>query len=181
MVIPNRFRDFVKHFRELYSHISIAGNVVTGEMTEELILSGADIVKVGICPGAFARPIPNWRWLSQLSAVIECADVIGLGGHIIADGGCNNSGDVAKGFAGGVHYAPCLEECLQDMMKEGERNPKRSTNEVTESCFKIGGKEALADTAPTKIEEKQFVEFYGMSSKSANNKHFGGLKDYLCP
>ena len=74
----NRFRDFVKQFRELYPHIVIiAGNVVTGEMTEELILSGADIVKVGIGPGSVCTTrIQTGVGYPQLSAVIECADVV---------------------------------------------------------------------------------------------------------
>ena len=95
----NRFRDFVKHFRELYPHIVIiAGNVVTGEMTEELILSGADIVKVGIGPGSVCTTrVQTGVGYPQLSAVIECADAAhGLGGRIVSDGGCTCPGDIAK-------------------------------------------------------------------------------------
>ena len=150
-------------------------------MTEELILSGADIVKVGIGPGSVCTTrVQTGVGYPQLSAVIECADAAhGLGGHIIADGGCNTPGDVAKGFAGGADYVMLGGMLAGHDEGGGSVITKRfRTNEVTESGFKIGGKEALADTAPTKIEEKQFVEFYGMSSKSANNKHFGGLKDY---
>ena len=100
-----RFRDFVMDFRLRYPHIVIiAGNVVTGEMTEELILAGADIVKVGIGPGSVCTTrIQTGVGYPQLSAVIECADAAhGLGGHIIADGGCTCPGDVAKAFAGGA-------------------------------------------------------------------------------
>ena len=98
----SRFRDFVADFRISYPHIVIiAGNVVTGEMTEELILAGADIVKVGIGPGSVCTTrIQTGVGYPQLSAVIECADAAhGLGGHIIADGGCTCPGDVAKAFA----------------------------------------------------------------------------------
>ncbi|WP_190321833.1 IMP dehydrogenase, partial [Enterobacter hormaechei] len=76
----------------------IAGNVVTGEMCEELILSGADIVKVGIGPGSVCTTrVKTGVGYPQLSAVIECADAAhGLGGQIISDGGCTMPGDVAK-------------------------------------------------------------------------------------
>src|SRR6056300_534590 len=103
----NRFRDFVARFRQQYPHIVIiAGNVVTGEMTEELILAGADIVKVGIGPGSVCTTrIQTGVGYPQLSAVIECADAAhGLGGHIIADGGCTCPGDVAKSFAAGADF-----------------------------------------------------------------------------
>jgi len=85
-----RFATFVRGFRQNYPNIVIiAGNVVTGEMTEELILNGADIVKVGIGPGSVCTTrIQTGVGYPQLSAVIECADAAhGLGGHIIADGG----------------------------------------------------------------------------------------------
>ena len=166
----NRFRDFVKQFRELYPHIVIiAGNVVTGEMTEELILSGADIVKVGIGPGSVCTTrVQTGVGYPQLSSVIECADAAhGLGGHIIADGGCTSPGDVAKGFAGGADFV-----MLGGMFAghdEGGGN-------VITKYFRTG--EVDSTGKKEHIEEKQFIEFYGMSSKSANNKHFGGLKDY---
>ena len=96
-----RFVDYVKHFRRNYPHIVIiAGNVVTADQTQELILNGADIVKVGIGPGSVCTTrIQTGVGYPQLSAIIECADAAhGLGGHIIADGGCSSSGDVAKAF-----------------------------------------------------------------------------------
>jgi GMP reductase len=102
-----RFATFVRGLRNNYPHIVIiAGNVVTGEMTEELILAGADIVKVGIGPGSVCTTrIQTGVGYPQLSAVIECADAAhGLGGHIIADGGCTCPGDVAKAFAGGADF-----------------------------------------------------------------------------
>ena len=66
-----------------------AGNVVTGEMVEELILSGADIIKVGIGPGSVCTTRKKAGvGYPQLSAVIECADAAhGLGGHIISVSG----------------------------------------------------------------------------------------------
>ena len=83
----------------------IAGNVVTGEMTEELILSGADIVKVGIGPSVCTTRKQTGVGYPQLSAVIECADAAhGLGGHVISDGGCACPGDVAKAFGAGADF-----------------------------------------------------------------------------
>jgi len=102
-----RFSAFIRQLRETCADIVIiAGNVVTGEMTEELILSGADIVKVGIGPGSVCTTrIQTGVGYPQLSAVIECADSAhGLGGHVIADGGCSSPGDVAKAFAAGADF-----------------------------------------------------------------------------
>ena len=167
-----RFADFVRKFRELYPHIVIiAGNVVTGEMTEELILAGADIVKVGIGPGSVCTTrIQTGVGYPQLSAVIECADAAhGLGGHIIADGGCTCPGDVAKAFAGGADFVMLGGMLAGHDEGGGEVIIKQyTTNEVE---YNQGGMQH-------KIEEKRFVQFYGMSSESANDKHFGGLKDY---
>ena len=103
----DHFAQHVKKVREAFPNIVIiAGNVVTGEMTEELILAGADIVKVGIGPGSVCTTrIQTGVGYPQLSAVIECADAAhGLGGHIIADGGCTCPGDVAKAFAAGADF-----------------------------------------------------------------------------
>jgi len=169
----NRFRDFVAQFRQQYPHIVIiAGNVVTGEMTEELILAGADIVKVGIGPGSVCTTrIQTGVGYPQLSAVIECADAAhGLGGHIIADGGCTCPGDVAKAFAGGADFVMLGGMLAGHDEGGGEVITKTyETNEVTKTDD--GFYESV-------YEEKQFVTFYGMSSKAANDKHFGGLKEY---
>ena len=145
-----RFATTVEKIREKYSElIIIAGNVVTGEMTEELILSGADIVKVGIGPGSVCTTrIKTGVGYPQLSAIIECADAAhGLGGHIIADGGCSSSGDVAKAFGAGADFV-----MLGGMMAGHDE----------------GGGEVIDGN----------VQFYGMSSDTANTKHFGGLKEY---
>ena len=103
----DHFAQHVRKVREAFPNIVIiAGNVVTGEMTEELILAGADIIKVGIGPGSVCTTrIQTGVGYPQLSAVMECADAAhGLGGHIIADGGCTCPGDVAKAFAAGADF-----------------------------------------------------------------------------
>ena len=171
-----RFSDTVKWYRNEYPNIVIiAGNVVTGEMTEELILNGADIVKVGIGPGSVCTTrIQTGVGYPQLSAVIECADAAhGLGGHIIADGGCTSPGDVAKAFAGGADFVMLGGMLAGHDEGGGEVITKHyKTNELE---YEVG--EHL-DNQKCKIEEKKFVQFYGMSSDAANTKHFGGLKDY---
>ena len=149
-----RFSNFVRKFRKEYPYIVIiAGNVVTGEMTEELILNGADIVKVGIGPGSVCTTrIQTGVGYPQLSAVIECADAAhGLGAHVIADGGCTCPGDVAKGFGGGADFVM------------------------------LGGMLAGHDEGNGKIVKvngEKYIEFYGSSSEVANKKHYGGLSDY---
>jgi GMP reductase len=155
--------------------VIIAGNVVTGEMTEELILNGADIVKVGIGPGSVCTTrIQTGVGYPQLSAVIECADAAhGLGGHIIADGGCSCPGDVAKAFAAGADFV-----MLGGMLAghdEGGGEVITKYYQTNELEYEVG--EHL-NNRKHKVEEKKFVQFYGMSSDAANTKHFGGLKDY---
>ncbi len=166
------FSRFIKKLRDCCPDIIIiAGNVVTGEMTEELILSGADIVKVGIGPGSVCTTrIQTGVGFPQLSAVIECADAAhGLGGHVIADGGCTSPGDVAKAFAAGADFV-----MLGGMLAGHDEGG----GEILTRYFKNGeveqGEEGWIDV----VEERKFVRFYGMSSRAANNKHFGGLKEY---
>ena len=164
-----RFVEYVKDFRKTYPHIVIiAGNVVTADQTQELILNGADIVKVGIGPGSVCTTrIQTGVGYPQLSAVIECADAAhGLGGHIIADGGCTCPGDVAKAFAAGADFVMLGGMLAGHDEGGGEVLTKfYETTEVDSEGYRVR-------------EAKQFVQFYGMSSDAANTKHFGGLKDY---
>ena len=164
------FAQHVKKVRDAFPHIVIiAGNVVTGEMTEELILNGADIIKVGIGPGSVCTTrIQTGVGYPQLSAVIECADAAhGLGGHIIADGGCTCPGDVAKAFAGGADFV-----MLGGMLAGHDEGGGES---ITRSYL---SNELNNQTGEQYVETKDFIQFYGMSSDAANTKHFGGLKDY---
>jgi GMP reductase len=148
------FATFVQRVRTQYPDLVImAGNVVTGEMTEELVLSGADIVKVGIGPGSVCttRRMTGVGY-PQLSAVIECADAAhGLGGHICADGGCSTPGDVAKAFGGGADFV-----MLGGMF--------------------AGHAESGGDLVERNGET--FKRFYGMSSKAAMEKYAGGVAEY---
>jgi GMP reductase len=149
------FGDFVAKVRERYpTHTIIAGNVVTADMTQELILRGADIVKVGIGPGSVCTTrIQTGVGYPQLSAIIECADAAhGLGAHIIADGGCTCPGDVSKAFGAGADFV------MLGGMFAGH----------TEG----GGERFKQD------DGKTYVRFYGMSSDTAMNKHHGGVANY---
>ena len=101
------FVEFVRKMRKQHPNkVIIAGNVVTGEMVEELLLSGADIIKVGIGPGSVCTTrVKTGVGYPQLSAIIECADAAhGLGGQIISDGGCKVPGDVAKAFGANADF-----------------------------------------------------------------------------
>lgn len=163
-----RFVKFVKSFREQYKNVVIiAGNVVTAEMTEELILSGADIVKVGIGPGSVCTTrIKTGVGFPQLSAVMECADAAhGLGGHIIADGGCACPGDVAKAFGAGADFV-----MLGGMLAGTDQGGGQVTHRMYKLPYTYKDGKGV-------VEWKSFVEFYGMSSTAAQEKH-GGTKDY---
>lgn len=149
-----RFVSCLEHIREKHPKaVIMAGNVVTGEMVEELILSGADIVKIGIGPGSVCTTREKTGvGYPQLSAIIECADAAhGLGGQVCADGGCTTPGDVAKAFAAGADFVMLggmfagHDECLGEVIEENG---------------------------------KKFKRFYGMSSAEAMERHHGTVKDY---
>ena len=149
-----RFADFVKHTRENYPNkVIIAGNVVTGEMVEELLLAGADIIKVGIGPGSVCTTrVKTGVGYPQLSAIIECADAAhGLGGQIISDGGCAYPGDIAKAFGAGADFV-----MLGGMLAGHKEN----------------GGELIERNG------KPYKQFYGMSSSTAMEKHVGEVAEY---
>ena len=140
--------DFIKKVRDEYpTKIIVAGNVVTPEMTEELIINGADIVKIGIGPGSVCTTrTMTGVGVPQFSAILDCADAAnGVDGHIMADGGCVYPGDIAKAFGGGAHMVM------------------------------IGGMLAGHDESEQQVVDGK-IEFYGMSSDRAREKH-GKRKD----
>ena len=147
------FLDLVKRVRDKFDNPLIAGNVVTGEMTEALILAGADIVKIGIGPGSVCttRTVTGVGY-PQLSAIIECADAAhGLRGHVISDGGCSTPGDVSKAFGAGADFV------MLGGMLAGH---KESGGKVIERAG------------------KKYKEFYGMSSDTAMERYYGDIKEY---
>ncbi len=148
------FVEFVQKVRKTFSDKTIvAGNVVTGEMVEELLLAGADIVKVGIGPGSVCTTrVKTGVGYPQLSAVIECADAAhGLGGRIISDGGCGCPGDVAKAFGGGADFV-MLGGMLAGHDESGGESIERNG--------------------------QHYKLFYGMSSSTAMEQYAGGVAEY---
>ena len=151
------FLNFVKKVRGAFPEkIIIAGNVATREMTEALILAGADIVKVGIGPGSVCttRKVAGVGY-PQLSAISECADAAhGLNGHVMSDGGCSSPGDVAKAFAAGADFV-----MLGGMLAGHDES----------------GGELVEDS------EGAYKSFYGMSSAKAMETHYGEIADHRAP
>ena len=151
------FLNFVKKVRgEFPEKIIIAGNVATREMTEALILSGADIVKIGIGPGSVCttRKVAGVGY-PQLSAISECADAAhGLSGHVMSDGGCSSPGDVAKAFAAGADFV-----MLGGMLAGHDES----------------GGELIEDSGSA------YKSFYGMSSAKAMETHYGEIADHRAP
>lgn len=158
------FVNYVKEMRELYPmSVIMAGNVATPEQTEELILAGADMVKVGIGPGSVCttRRITGVGY-PQLSAVIECADAAhGLGGLVCADGGCTSPGDVAKAFGAGADFVMLggmlagHDECSGEIERDFHFN------------IELGPREGAI----------KGMRFHGMASEEAQIEHYGGMKE----
>ena len=82
----------------------IAGNVATPEATHDLLMAGADVVKVGIGPGSICTTrVVAGIGVPQITAVSDCAEAAEkLGKRIIADGGIKYSGDITKAIAAGA-------------------------------------------------------------------------------
>ena len=152
------FINSVKSYRETFpDKINIAGNVATREMTEALIIAGADIVKIGIGPGSVCttRSVAGVGY-PQLSSISECSDAAhGLGGHVMADGGCKYPGDVSKAFGAGADYV-----MLGGMF----------------AGHKESGGELVTDE-----EGVQYKDFYGMSSTKAQQTYYGDLAEHRAP
>lgn len=147
--------SFVKRLREAYPNLVIVcGNVVSREMTEELLINGgADMIKVGIGSGSVCTTrLQTGVGMPQLSAVMECSDAAhGVGGHIISDGGITCPGDISKALGGGADFV-----MLGSMLSGHDE----SAGEMVEEN---GNKYKL---------------FYGMSSSTAMNKYHGGVAKY---
>jgi len=156
--VPNgyvaKLLKVVEDIRKIFpEHIIIAGNVVTNEISEELILRGADIVKVGIGPGSacLTRRMTGVGY-PQLSAVIECADAAhGISnpqgcGLVIADGGQKYPSCVAKAFCAGADF-----NMFGSMFSGFEQS---------------GGK-------LVEIDGKKYKEYFGSSSNHAMINYYG--------
>lgn len=141
--------DFLKLLRDDYSeHIIMCGNVATADIAEQLIFDGADVVRVGIGPGAICTTrIQAGVGYPQLSAIDECADVVhGIQGHVIGDGGCVYPGDIGKAFGAGADFV-----MLGTML---------AAHNESEEIIDVDGR----------------IRFWGMSSEAARARH-GSRKD----
>lgn len=149
------FVEFCSNLRKDYPNITIiAGNVATGDMTQELLMSAkVDIVKCGIGSGSVCSTrLKTGVGMPQLSVCDECSEVAnGLGGHIVSDGGCKLPGDIAKAFGAGAHFV------MMGGMMAGHEESGGQTIEENGKLYKM---------------------FYGMSSEYAQDKHNGGMAKY---
>lgn len=163
--------QFISKVRKIFlDKIIIAGNVVSGDMTQELILAGADIIKIGIGSGALCTTrIKTGVGMPQISAIIDCSNYAhGLNGHIISDGGIVHSGDISKAFGAGADLV------MVGSMFTGH---KQSGGELIQKWEHSGYRWDIGSVVPCYLE-KQYKKTYGMSSKTANDKYSGGLKKY---
>lgn len=158
--VANGYMDnliwFCRKVRDAYpTKIIVAGNVVTREITEELIIRGkVDIVKIGIGPGsACLTRTKTGVGMPQLSAIMECADAAhGVNGFIIGDGGITCPGDIAKGFGGGADFI-----MMGGQFSGHDENPGELISEPDGNKYKL---------------------FYGMSSDTAMKTHYGKMNSY---
>ena len=161
--VPNAYLErFIGKVRELRKlcpeHIIIAGNVVTNEITEQILLEGADIVKIGIGSGsACTTRRQTGVGYPQLSAVIECADAAhGISndkgvGRIMSDGGVTTPSCIAKAFGGGADFV---------MMGSILAGYTQSGGDIIER------------------DGKKYKEHFGMSSATAMNKYYGKVDEH---
>ncbi|MBA5850850.1 IMP dehydrogenase [Clostridium sp. cel8] len=100
--------DAVKTIKEKYPDMQIiAGNIATAEAARDLILAGADAVKVGIGPGSICTTrVVSGVGVPQLTAIMDCVEEANKYGiPVIADGGLKYSGDIVKALAAGAKVA----------------------------------------------------------------------------
>jgi GMP reductase len=172
------FVEKVKYIREKFPYaVILAGNVATADMTQELLVNGADIVKIGIGPGKVCetRKVTGVGY-PQLSAIIECADVAhGVGGHICADGGCSTSGDIAKAFGAGADFVMLGTMLAGHDECEGEWVYDYSVEHTGEPGYTPGIR-VFEDK-----NKKKSLKVYGMSSREAMNKYYGGVASHRAP
>ena len=174
--IPQVKEKVIELRNEFPEMFIMVGNVVTGDITEDLILSGADCVAVGIGGGSVCRTREKTGCgRPQLSAIIECADAAHqVGGMICSDGGITCPGDICKAFGAGTDFIMIGGLFAGTDEAEGEIIEKFVTNgdydriTIDETSY----------TFEPHLEKKKFKQFYGMSSTLAQEKFQGGMKKY---
>lgn len=173
--------DFINKIRKQYPNLIImVGNVVTGDMVQDIILAGADIVKIGIGPGAncTTRKITGCG-RCQLSAVIECAEAAhAVDGMICADGGITCPGDICKAYGAGADFIMVGSMVAGSDEAEGEIIYKMyRTNEYTYDNEPEDESNYVNPDRPI-YEMRRFKLAYGMSSKFSQDKHCNGMAKY---
>jgi GMP reductase len=184
--VPNGYLQYVTTFvnrvRKLVTdaHFIMAGNVVTPEAAIALYQAGANCVKVGIGSGSVCTTrLKAGTGFPQLSAILEVRQqashinaVMHRKLYICSDGGCTNPGDVAKALAAGADFV-----MLGGMLAGHDEGGGEIYEKLENPTSQVVVNPQTGQLAPV-IKSKKFVEFYGMSSKTANDKHSGGLKGY---
>ena len=146
--------------------VIMAGNIASGDICLKL-LDYADIIKCGIGSGsACLTRKQTGCGTPMVSLILECADIAhSVGGHICADGGIVDVGDICK--------ALCLNA---DFVMAGGMfaGTDEAEGDVIEKHYETS---EIIDGKPV-IQTKYFKQYYGMSSEYANNKFAGGMGNY---
>lgn len=162
----------------------VAGNVVSADGTRDLLDAGANIVKVGVGPGAMCTTrMMTGVGRPQFSAVVECASAAReLGGHVWADGGIRHPRDVALALAAGASnvmigsWFAGTYESPGDLMRDRDDQPYKES-------YGMASKRAVvarsgADTAFDRARKALFEE--GIStSRMGLDPARGGVEDLL--
>lgn len=164
--IPKALDILAKIRQEFPDSVIMAGNIASGDICLKL-LDYADIIKCGIGSGsACLTRKQTGCGTPMVSLILECADIAhSVNGHICADGGIVDVGDICKAFCLNADFVMAGGIFAGTDEAAGERTEKHfETNEI------IDGKHV--------IQTRYFKQYYGMSSEYANNKFAGGMCDY---
>ena len=164
--IPKALDVLARVRNEFPDAVIMAGNIASGDVCLKL-LDYADIIKCGIGSGsACLTRKQTGCGTPMVSLITECADIAhSVGGHICADGGIVEVGDICKAFCLNSDFVMAGGMFAGTDEAEGDIIEKHfETNEI------VDGKRV--------IQTKCFKQYYGMSSEYANNKFAGGMGNY---
>lgn len=151
---------------EFSDAVIMAGNIASSDICLKL-LDGADIIKCGIGSGsACLTRKQTGCGVPMVSLILKCADIAhSVGGHICADGGIVDVGDICKALCLNADFVMVGGMFAGTDEAAGEKQEKHfETNEVVDGV--------------RLIQTKYFKMYYGMSSEYANNKFAGGMSNY---
>lgn len=156
--VPNgycpKLIDRIKEVRDILPDgFLVAGVVVTPDMCQDIINAGADAVRVGIGSGQQCLTrLKTGVGRPQFSTVVECADACHqMNAYCVCDGGCSTPGDICKALCAGADMVMC--------------------GSMFGGCDEADSEEKI-------VNGKKYKQFYGMSSKLAQDKLFGGMAKY---